>query len=107
MIHMIPHQYFKRQGDDLLYDLYISITQATLGAEVTIPAIEGKAGLKIHPGTQPGQILRIRGRGMPRMGGYGRGDLRVRVNVVIPKKITQRQKTLMEELAKELDQNSQ
>ena len=94
MIHIMPHQYFKRDGDDLLYNLYISIPQATLGAEVTIPAIEGKAELKIHPGTQPGQILRVRGRGMPRMGGYGRGDLRVRVNVVVPKKITQRQKTL-------------
>ena len=106
MIHMMPHQYFKRDGDDLVYNLYISIPQATLGAEVTIPAIEGKAGLKIHPGTQPGQILRVRDRGMPRMGRYGRGDLRVRVNVVVPKKITQRQKTLLEEFAKELDQNA-
>jgi DnaJ-class molecular chaperone len=106
MIHMMSHQYFKRDGDDLLYNLYISITQATLGAEVTIPAIEGKAGLKIHPGTKPGQILRVKDRGMPRMGGYGRGDLRVRVNVVVPKKITQRQKTLLEEFSKELDQNA-
>lgn len=105
MIHLMPHQYFKRDGDDLLYNLYISITQAALGAEVTIPAIEGKAGLRIHPGTQPGQILRVRGRGMPKMGGYGRGDLRVRVNVVVPNKLTQRQKALLEELSKELDQN--
>ena len=107
MIHLMPHQYFKRDGDDLLFNLYISITQAALGAEVTIPAIEGKAGLRIHPGTQPGQILRVRGRGMPRMGGYGRGDLRVRVNVVVPNKLTQRQRALLEELAKELDQNVQ
>jgi molecular chaperone DnaJ len=105
MIHMMPHQYFKRDGDDLLYNLYISIPQAALGAEVTIPAIEGKAGLRIHPGTQPGQILRVRGRGMPKMGGYGRGDLRVRVNVVVPNKLTQRQRALLEELAKELDTN--
>ena len=105
MIHMMPHQYFKRDGDDLLYNLNISIPQAALGAEVTISAIEGKAGLRIHPGTQPGQILRVKGRGMPRMGGYGRGDLRVRVNVVVPEKLTQRQRVLLEELAKELDQN--
>jgi molecular chaperone DnaJ len=105
MIHMIPHQHFKREGDDLLYNLYINIPQAALGAEVTIPAIEGKAGLRIHPGTQPGQILRVKGRGMPRMDGYGRGDLRVRVNVRVPEKLTQRQRALMEELAKELDQN--
>jgi molecular chaperone DnaJ len=105
IIHMMPHQYFKREGDDLLYNLSITITQATLGTEVTIPAIEGKAGLKIHPGTQPGQILRVKGRGMPKMGGYGRGDLRVRVNVVVPEKLTQHQKALLEELSKELDQN--
>ena len=103
MIHMIPHRYFKREGDDLLYNLHISITQATLGAEVTLPAIEGKAELRIHPGTQPGQILRVKGRGMPKMGGYGRGDLRVRVNVSVPKTLTQHQKALLEELSKELD----
>jgi len=107
LIHMAPHQYFKRDGDNLLYNLNISFTQAALGAEVTIPAIEGKANLRIHPGTQSGQILRVKGRGMPRIGGYGRGDLRVRVNVVVPEKLTQRQRTLLEELAKELDQNVQ
>ena len=105
MIHITPHQYFKREGDDLLYNLQISMTQAALGTEVTIPSIEGKAVLRIHPGTQPGQILRVRGRGMPKMGGYGKGDLRVRVNVNVPKKLTQHQKTLLEELSKELDQN--
>jgi molecular chaperone DnaJ len=107
LIHMAPHQYFKRDGDNLLYNLNISFIQAALGAEVTIPAIEGKANLRIHPGTQSGQILRVKGRGMPRIGGYGRGDLRVRVNVVVPEKLTQRQRTLLEELAKELDQNVQ
>jgi molecular chaperone DnaJ len=103
MIHIIPHRYFKREGDDLLYDLHISMTQAALGAEVTLPAIEGKAELRIHPGTQPGQILRVKGRGMPKMGGYGKGDLRVRVNVSVPKVLTQHQKALLEELSKELD----
>lgn len=107
LIHMVPHRYFIRDGDNLLYNLNISVPQAALGAEVTIPAIEGKANLRIHPGTQPGQILRVKGRGMPRMGGYGRGDLRVRVNVVVPEKLTQHQRILMEELGKELDQNVQ
>ena len=102
IIHTMPHQYFKREGDDLLYNLQINIPQAALGTEVTIPAIEGKAALRIHPGTQPGQILRVKGRGMPRMDGYGRGDLRVRVNVVVPKKLTQHQRALLEELSKEL-----
>jgi molecular chaperone DnaJ len=107
LIHMVPHRYFIRDGDNLLYNLYISVPQAALGAEVTIPAIEGKANLRIHPGTQPGQILRVKGKGMPRIGGYGRGDLRVRVNVVVPERLTQRQRALFEELAKELDQNVQ
>ncbi|MGA3061413.1 MAG: DnaJ C-terminal domain-containing protein, partial [Candidatus Bathyarchaeia archaeon] len=107
LIHMVPHRYFIRDGDNLLYNLYISFTQAALGAEVTIPAIEGKANLRIHPGTQSGQILRVKGRGMPIIGGYGRGDLRVRVNVVVPEKLTQHQRALLEELAKELDQNVQ
>jgi len=107
LIHMVPHRYFIRDGDNLLYNLCINIPQAALGAEVTIPAIEGKANLRIHPGTQSGQILRVKGRGMPRIGGYGRGDLRVRVNVVVPEKLTQRQRALLEELAKELDPNVQ
>jgi len=107
LIHMVPHRYFLRDGDNLLYNLNISVPQAALGAEVTIPAIEGKANLRIHPGTQPGQILRVKGRGMPRIGGYGRGDLRVRVNVVVPERLTQRQRALFEELSKELDQNVQ
>jgi len=105
MIHIMPHKYFKIDGDNLLYNLYISITQAALGAKVTIPAIEGKAELRIHPGTQPGQILIVRGRGMPRMGGYGKGDLRVTVNVVVPRKLTEHQKSILEELAKEIDLN--
>jgi molecular chaperone DnaJ len=105
LIHMVPHRYFSRDGDNLLYNLNISIPQAALGAEVTIPAIEGKANLRIHSGTQPGQILRVKGRGMPMIGGYGRGDLRVRVNVVVPERLTQRQRALFEELGKELDQN--
>lgn len=107
LIHIVPHQYFRRDGDDLLYDLDIGFPQAALGAEVTIPTIEGKADLRIHPGTQPGQILRIKGRGMPRIEGYGRGDLRVRVNVVVPEKLTQHQRALLEEMAKELDMNIQ
>lgn len=107
LIHMAPHQYFRRDGDNLLYNLDVGFPQAALGAEVTIPTIEGKADLRIHPGTQPGQILRVKGRGMPRIGGHGRGDLRVRVNVVVPEKLTQRQRALLEELAKELDQNVQ
>jgi molecular chaperone DnaJ len=107
VIHVTPHPYFRREGDDVLYDLTIGFTQAALGAEVSVPTFEGKADLKVHPGTQPGEVLRLKGKGMPRLRGYGRGNLLVRVNISVPEKLTQRQKDLLEELSKEFDQNAQ
>ena len=105
LIHLAPHAYFKRDEDDLLYNLTIGFPQAALGAEVTVPTLEGKTDLKIRPGTQPGQIIKLKGKGMPRFGGYGRGDLLVRVDLTVPEKLTSEQRTLLEQLAKEFDQN--
>ena len=105
LIHVLPHRYFIRDGNDLLYNLKIGIAQAALGTEVTIPVINGKSNVRIPPGTQPGEILRLKGQGMPRFKGYGRGDLRVKVDVTVPKKLTSQQKTLLEQLAKELDED--
>jgi len=107
LIHLAPHPYFRRDGDDLLYELTVGFPQAALGMEASVPTLEGKINLKIQAGTQPGEILRLRGQGMPRLRGYGRGDLLVRVNVVVPEKLTQRQRDLLEELAKEFDQSVQ
>ena len=90
---------------DLLYNLTVGFPQAALGAEVTVPTLDGKADVKIHPGTQPGQIIRLKGKGMPRFGRYGKGDLLVRVDVSVPEKLTTRQRILLEQLAKEFDQN--
>jgi molecular chaperone DnaJ len=106
LIHVAPHPYFRREGDDLLYDLTIGFPQATLGTEVTIRTLEGNANLKIHPGTQPGEVFKLKGKGMPRLRGFGKGNLFVRVNITVPEKLTQRQKSLLEELAKEFDQDS-
>ena len=105
LIHITPDQYFRRDGDDLLCNLTIGFPQAVLGAEVSVPTLEGNADLRIHPGTQPGEIVKLKGKGMPRLRGYGKGDLLVRVNVEVPEKLTQRQRTLLEDLAKEFDQN--
>ena len=105
LIHITPDQYFRRDGDDLLFNLTIGFPQAVLGAEVSVPTLEGNADLRIHPGTQPGEIVKLKGKGMPRLRGYGKGDLLVRVDVEVPEKLTQRQRTLLEDLAKEFDQN--
>jgi molecular chaperone DnaJ len=102
LIHVTPHQYFRREDDDLLYDLDVSYPQAALGAEVTVPTLDGKSTLKIPPGTQAGQTVRLRGKGMPRLRGYGRGDLLVRVIVPVPEKLTSKQRELLEQLAAEL-----
>jgi molecular chaperone DnaJ len=104
-IHMEPHRYFKREGADLYYDLPIGFPQAALGTEATVPTLEGDVTVTIQPGTQPGQVLRLKGKGMPKLGGYGRGNLMVRVNMTVPTKLTGKQKELLEELAKESGQS--
>jgi len=91
---------FERQGDDLIYDLPVSFTQAALGAEVGIPTPYGDTTLEIAPGTQTGAVYRLRGKGLPRVGEGGRGDLHVRVHVWTPAKLTAEQRALLEQLAK-------
>jgi len=105
MIRMAPHAHFKRDGDDLLYGLTVGFPQAALGAEVSVSTLDGNTSVKIDAGTQPGDVIKLRGKGMPRLRGYGRGDLLVRVDVRTPEKLTLRQRALIEELAKEFDQN--
>src|SRR6266540_2735417 len=91
---------FERHGDDLIYDLPVSFTQAALGAEVEIPTPYGDATLKVQPGTQTGAVYRVKGKGLPRVGEGGRGDLHVRVHVWTPTKLTAEQRALLEQLAK-------
>jgi molecular chaperone DnaJ len=101
-VHVRPNELFMREGDDLMHVLIISYPQAALGGEVQVPTLEGPTTVQIHPGTQPGETLRLRGKGMPRFRGYGRGDLLVRVGVSVPEKLTQRQRELLEQLSGEL-----
>jgi len=105
MIRMAPHAYFKRDGDNLLYVLAVGFPHAALGAEVSVPTLDGNTSLRVDAGTQPGDIIKLRGKGMPRFRGYGRGDLLIRVDVRTPEKLTPRQRALIEELAKEFEQN--
>jgi molecular chaperone DnaJ len=87
-----------RDGNDLLYNLYVSIAQASLGAQVEIPTLDGKVKIKIEPGTQPGKILRLRGKGLPEVNTYGKGDLLVSINVWIPKTLSREEHKILEKL---------
>jgi molecular chaperone DnaJ len=99
IIEEIEHPYFTRQGNHLHYHLTISFPDAVLGGEVEVPTIDGTALLQIKPGTQPGTILRMRGKGLPRMETGERGDQLVTVNIYVPTKVTQRERELLRELA--------
>jgi molecular chaperone DnaJ len=92
------HPDLTRDGSDLIYNLHLSIPQATLGATVEIPTVEGRAKIKIEPGTQPGRILRLRGKGVPEVNGYGRGDLLVQINVWIPKTLDKEERKMFEKM---------
>lgn len=85
-----------REGNDLIYNLFISIPDAILGTHVEVPTVDNNVKIKIDPGTQPGKILRLRGKGLPEVNGYGRGDLLVNVNVWIPKNLTREESKLIE-----------
>ncbi|MBN2612561.1 MAG: molecular chaperone DnaJ [Bacteroidales bacterium] len=98
LIEEEPHPDLIRDGNDLLYNLYVSVPQASLGAQVEIPTIEGKAKIKIEPGTQPGKILRLRGKGLPEVNSYGKGDLLVSINVWIPKNLSKEESRILERL---------
>jgi molecular chaperone DnaJ len=101
-VRVKPHQYFRRQDNDILLDLDINVAQATLGAEVNIPTVDGDGILNIPAGTQPGKVLRVRGKGVPHLRGNGRGDQLVVVNVDIPKHLSSEQRDLFEQLAESL-----
>ncbi|MGI6485091.1 MAG: molecular chaperone DnaJ [Tepidanaerobacteraceae bacterium] len=99
IIHVKPHQLFDRDDDDLIYDAPISFVQAALGDEIEIPTLEEKVKIKVPPGTQTGTRFRLKSKGVPHIRGFGRGDLHVRVNVVIPQRLNEEQKKLLKKFA--------
>ena len=92
------HPDLERDGNNLIHNLFISIPDAALGAQVEVPTIEGKARLKIAPGTQPGKVLRLKGKGLPSVNQYGTGDLLVNINVWIPKDLNKEERVVLEKL---------
>jgi molecular chaperone DnaJ len=96
VLHVRDHPVFRRQGDDLLMDLPVTVSQATLGADVEVPTLEGAARLKIPAGTQTHTFLRLRGKGLPGLEDGGRGDQLVRVVIVTPTNLTPEERRHLE-----------
>ncbi len=97
-IEEIPHESFTREGRNILYELFLNIADAALGAQVEVPTLEGRARIKIPAGTQSGKIFRLRGKGLPALNGSERGDLLIHVNIWTPKKLTDEERRLLEQL---------
>jgi len=93
-----PHKELVRDGNDLLYILHVTVPEAALGSQAEIPTVDSRVKIKIDPGTQPGKILRLRGKGLPEVNGYGRGDLLVSIHVWIPKNLSKDERKLLEKL---------
>ena len=98
LIEEEEHPDFKREDNNLIYDLLISIPDAISGAPVEIPTIDGRVKVKIEPGTTSGKLLKLRGKGLPDVNGYGRGDLYVRILIYIPSSVSKEEKKILEKL---------
>jgi molecular chaperone DnaJ len=99
VIHVKEHDLFLRQDNDIVIEVPISFPQAALGCEIDVPTLEGKVNIKVPSGTQSGKVLRLKGKGIVDLHGYGRGDQLVRVVVETPRSMTARQRELLEEFA--------
>lgn len=93
-----PHKELQRDGDNLIYDLYVNFADAALGTSVHVPTIDGKVKIKVPAGTQSGKIFRLKEKGLPSVQGYGRGDQLIHVNVWTPKKLNSEEKALLEKI---------
>ncbi len=100
VIEEAAHEHFKRDGDDIIFELELSFPEAALGSEVEVPTLIGRAKLKIEPGIQSGKILRMREKGLPHLNGYGKGDQLVTISVYTPTKLSQRDKDLLKDLGR-------
>jgi molecular chaperone DnaJ len=97
LVHVRTDPRFLRDGNDILSTLDVTMTQAALGARLTVPTLDGDVELDLEPGTQPGTVRVLRGKGMPVLQGFGRGEHRVVVNVVVPSRLTDEQRALLEQ----------
>ena len=100
LIEEEPHAELIRDGNNLVYNLLLDVPTATLGGTADIPTIYGKARVKIESGTQPGKVIRLRGKGLPNVNGYGTGDIVVNISVYIPETLSRDEKAAMEKFQK-------
>jgi molecular chaperone DnaJ len=100
ILNVEEHPFFKRDGNDLFCDVPLSFPQAALGAEIEVPTLDGTSNLKIPPSTPSGRVFYLKGKGIQKLGGHSRGDQILRVYIDVPKKLTLRQKELLEEFAR-------
>ncbi len=99
IIQVLPHLFFTRDENDVLIDIPLNFTDALLGTSIEIPTLTGKAALKIPPGTSSGQTFRLKAKGFPRLGSFGAGDMLVKIQLVIPNRLTSEEKEIVEKLA--------
>jgi molecular chaperone DnaJ len=92
------HPFLQRDGNNLLFDLYVNFIDATLGTSTEVPTLEGKAKIKIDAGTQGGKVLRLKGKGLPSLNSHGRGDILVNINVWTPQHLSNEERKIMEQL---------
>ncbi|MEN8098016.1 MAG: molecular chaperone DnaJ [Chloroflexota bacterium] len=102
VINVRDHDYFRREGDDILLEVVINVAQAALGDTITVPTIDGEEDLRIVPGTQPGRVMRMKGHGVPHLRRDGRGEQVVMIQVAIPTKLNEEQETMFQELGSTL-----
>ncbi len=98
LIEEIPHETLKRDGNNIIYDLHVNFVDAVLGTSVEVPTIDGKAKIKIDPGTQGGKILRLKSKGVPEVNSYQRGDQLVHINIWTPKIVSREERDVLEKL---------
>jgi molecular chaperone DnaJ len=98
LIEETPHEFLKREGNNVVYDLHLSIVDAALGYSAEVPTIDGKAKIKIEPGTQSGKLLRLKGKGIPEVNSYHRGDQIIHVNIWTPKALSSEERAILEKL---------
>ncbi len=93
------HEDLLRDDNNLIHNLFISFTDAALGTKLEVPTVDGKVRITIEPGTQPGKVLRLKGKGLPTVNSYGTGDLLININVWVPKKLSSEEKAMIEKMA--------
>lgn len=98
LIEELPHETLKREGNNVVYDLHLSLIDAALGISAEVPTIDGKAKIKIDPGTQSGKLLRLKGKGIPEINSYRRGDEIIHVNIWTPKVLNAEERSILEKL---------